>query len=109
MIIVPVKKGAYTITVTAKDEWDNTASASVRIINAYPLIKLTNVTADEEYVYVHGKINQINELTETAYSYRDFEGDREIPITGNEEVQEKGKYIGFVKVWKDEEIKDDGY
>ncbi|MCM1159687.1 MAG: Ig-like domain-containing protein, partial [Roseburia sp.] len=101
--------GAYTITVTAKDEWDNKASSSVRIINAYPLIKLTNVTADEEYVYVHGKINQINELTETVYSYRDSEGGREIPITGNEEVQDKGKYTGLIKVLEDEEIEDEGY
>ncbi len=101
--------GVYTIMVTATDEWDNKASASVRIVNEYPLVKLTNIDADEEYVYIHGKINQINEVTETAYAYKNPGEDNEIPITGEEEAQEKGKYIGITKVLEIPEPKDNGY
>ena len=101
--------GTYTITVTAKDEWDNQAKASVRIMNEYPLVKLTNVTADEEFAYVHGKINQINVVTETAYAYKNPGEDKEIPITGEEEAQESGKYIGLTKVLEIMEPEDNGY
>lgn len=101
--------GTYTITVTAKDEWDNQSKASVCIMNEYPFVKLTNVTADEEFAYVHGKINQINEVTETAYAYKNPGEDKEIPITGEEEAQESGKYIGLTKVLEILEPEDNGY
>ncbi|MBQ7066343.1 MAG: hypothetical protein IJN92_05940, partial [Lachnospiraceae bacterium] len=95
--------GNYTITVEVKDTNGNEAADSVKIINACRLIKLTNVTADETCVYIHGKKTVINELAETDYTYQKQGNEEEITVEAGETPSGEEKYRVTATVITEEE------